>query len=278
MWRVRKGKIEIAIIHRPRYDDWSLPKGKLNLGEAPLTAAVREIAEELGARVAVSRRIGDFSYHIATGRKTVTYWVMRHLDGSFEPTDEVDAVEWLRPKAARDELTYDIDRRVIADFTAVPIPDSVVVLVRHGKAGKRSEWRGRDRARPLEPVGEAQALRLVPLLSAFAPDRIVSADLTRCIETVRPLADELGVEIRTDPAFADESFQSSPSSSEDALMALAKPGRVTVVSSQGETIPGLVDRLGRGVRESDTKKGAFWVLAVVDDTVVSVDYYEDAIA
>src|SRR5690242_10446701 len=112
----------MAIIHRPRYDDWSLPKGKLLDGEAPLTAAVREVAEELGARVAVSRRIGEFSYDVATGRKTVTYWVMRQIDGSFEPTDEVDAVEWLRPKAARDELTYDIDRRVIADFSAVPIP------------------------------------------------------------------------------------------------------------------------------------------------------------
>jgi 8-oxo-(d)GTP phosphatase len=273
VWRVRKGKVEVAIIHRPRYDDWSLPKGKLEDGEVPLTAAVREVAEELGARAAVSRRIGDFTYDIPAGRKTVTYWVMRQVDGEFQPTDEVDAVEWLRPKAARDHLSYDVDKRVLADFAAVPIPDSVILLARHGKAGKRSEWRGQDKKRPLEPVGEAQAVRLVPLLAAFCPDRIVSADLTRCIETVRPLAEHLGVDVRIDSAFSDEAFEASPASTEDALMALAKPGRVTVVSSQGETIPGLVDRLGRGVLDSDTKKGAFWAFSVVDGTVVSMDYY-----
>ena len=277
VWRYRKGKIEVALVHRVRYDDWSLPKGKLDDGESELAAAVREVGEELGSRVAVSRRIGTVSYIVAAGRKTVTYWVMRHLDGEFEASDEVDAVEWLRPKAARDKLTYDVDRRVLNDFIAVPIPDSVIVLVRHAKAGKRGEWRGPDDDRPLEAAGREQAERLVDLLQMFAPDRVIAAHPLRCVQTVQPLADRRGLDLRIDPVFADDSYLSAPAATEDALLALAKPGKVTVVCSQGTAIPNLVDRLGRGVRDSDTRKGAAWALSIVDGGVVSADYYEDAI-
>jgi 8-oxo-(d)GTP phosphatase len=269
--------VEVALVHRPRYDDWSLPKGKLEDDETELAGAVREVGEELGAQVAVSRRIGQVTYALAAGRKTVTYWVMRHLDGEFVPDDEVDEVEWLRPKLARDKLSYDVDRRVMADFAAVPIPDSVVLLVRHAKAGKRGDWPGDDDDRPLDAAGRAQAARLADLLSVFAPDRVVSADLVRCVDTVRPLAERLELDVQIDPVFADRSYAASPAASEDALMSLAKPGRVTVVCSQGTTIPGLVDRLGRRLRSTDTKKGAVWALSVVDGNVVSTDYYDDAI-
>jgi 8-oxo-dGTP diphosphatase len=277
VWRPRDGKVEVALIHRPRYDDWSLPKGKLEDGETELAGAVREVGEEIGSAVAVSRRVGETSYPVPAGLKRVTYWVMRHLGGAFDPTSEVDAVDWLRPKAARERLTYDFDRRVMAEFAAVPIPDSMILLVRHGKAGKRSEWRGPDKERPLEPAGEAQAARLAALLALFGPDRIVSADPVRCVETVRPLGEHLGIEVEVDPVFGDQLFTMSPWATEDAVLTLAKPGHVTAVCSQGLTIPGLVDRLGRGILESDTKKGAFWALSVVDGTVVSMDYYEDAL-
>jgi 8-oxo-dGTP diphosphatase len=277
VWRVHSGKVEVAVVHRSRYDDWSLPKGKLEPGETVLAAAVREVGEEIGARVVVSRRIGTVTYDVSAGRKSVTYWVMRHADGAFAPNDEVDALEWLRPKAARERLTYHVDRRIMSDFAAVPLPDSVIVLVRHGRAGKRSQWDGDDRARPLDPTGVAQAARLAEVLPHFAPDRIYTADLVRCEQTVAPLAAVLGVPVRRDPVFADETFVRSPGASEDALLSLAKPGKVSVVCSQGVTIPGLVERLGRGVVPSDTRKGAFWVLALVDGNVVSTDYYEDAL-
>lgn len=277
VWQLRRGKVEVAVIHRPSYDDWSLPKGKLDAGETELLAAVREVGEELGSHVAVSRRIGEVRYDVAGGRKHVAYWAMRHLGGDFVPTAEVDAVHWLRPKAARDELSYDFDRRILADFIAVPIPDSMILLVRHAKAGKRNEWRGSDRDRPLEPAGEAQAARLCALLSLFRPDRVISADLARCVETVRPLADGLGQPVQVDPVFGDDSYHRSPGTTEDAVLALGKPGKVSVVCSQGDAIPGLVDRLGRGVRDSETRKGTFWALAVVDGTVVSTDYYDDAL-
>jgi 8-oxo-dGTP pyrophosphatase MutT (NUDIX family)/phosphohistidine phosphatase SixA len=277
VWCVNKGKVEVALVHRPRYDDWSLPKGKLQPDESELAAAVREVGEELGAQVTVSRRIGTVSYNAASARKTVTYWVMRHVHGQFVPNDEVDEIAWVRPRAAREKLTYHVDRRVMSDFAAVPIPDSVIVLLRHARAGKRSEWPGNDADRPLDPSGIEQARRLVPLLAYFAPDRIASADLARCVQTVEPLADELGLKVDADHVFADDAFGRAPTATEDAVLALAKPGKVSVVCSQGQTIPRLVEHLGRGVVPSDTRKAAFWVLSVVDGNVVCTDYYEDAL-
>ena len=277
VWRVHSGSVEVAVAHRPKYDDWSLPKGKLEPGESELDAAVREVGEELGVRVGVSRRIGTIGYEVADGTKSVTYWVMRLAGGEFTANDEVDELDWLTPKRARERLTYHVDRRIMSDFAAVPLPDSLIVLVRHARAGKRSEWDGDDTRRPLDKAGRRQAIRLAELLGHFAPDRVYAGDLTRCVQTMEPLADALGVPIHTDRVFTDEVYDRSPVATEDAVLALAKPGKVSVVCSQGVTIPGLVERLGRGVVASDTRKGAFWVLSIVDGNVVSTDYYEDAL-
>jgi len=277
VWRLRGRKPEIAVVHRPRYDDWSLPKGKLEPGETALAAAVREVREELGADVVASRRIGDVTYDVSAGRKRVTYWVLRYSGGEFVAGDEVDEVAWLRPKPARELLSYELDRRMVVDFAAVPLPDAMLLLVRHAKAGRRADWRGDDLDRPIDDSGVSQAARLVDLLSPFAPDRVVSAEPLRCQQTVRPLADRLGLDVRVDATFGDARYARTPNAVEDALLALGKPGRVGVVCSQGLTIPGLVDRLSRGTRDSDTKKGAMWALSVVDGTVVSLDYYDDAV-
>ncbi len=276
VWRVRDGRTEVALVHRPRYDDWSLPKGKLHDGETELAAAVREVEEELGAQVAVSRFISTATYDTHAGRKQAAYWVMRHVDGDFTPNDEVDDARWLPPTAARDLMSYHIDRRIMADFAAVPVPDAVVLLVRHGKAGRRSEWRGDDDERPLDDTGRAQADTLAPFLECFAPTRVLSAEPVRCQQTVAPFADKHGLQIVIEPAFGDRRFTKSPEQTETAFWSHAKPGTVTVIASQGDTIPGLVDRLARGVRPSDTRKGAVWALSIVDGTVVSADYYDTA--
>ncbi len=276
VWRIQSGEVEVALVHRPRYDDWTLPKGKLATGESELAAAVREVGEELGASVAVSWRIGRVSYDVDGARKSVAYWLMRYLGGEFSPGDEVDAIAWLPPRHARERLSYRGDRTVLADFAASPLPDSVVVLVRHAKAGKRSSWPGADALRPLDAVGEQQARRLAGLLALFAPDRIVAADRTRCVQTVEPLADALQLPVLVEPAFDDEGYLAAPTTTQTALLTLAKPGRVSVVCSQGVAIPALVERLAHGVRSSETRKSAAWVLSFVDGDVIAADYYEDA--
>ncbi|WP_375485780.1 NUDIX domain-containing protein [uncultured Jatrophihabitans sp.] len=273
VWRVDDSTVQVALVHRPRYGDWSLPKGKLEPGESELTAAVREVGEELGSRVAVSRRLRAISYKVDGARKNVAYWTMRHLDGHFVASEEVDEVAWLTVDQARRRCTYPADRKVLEDFMALPLPDSVVVLVRHAKAGKRSEWSGPDEQRPLEADGRRQAQALSGFLKHFAPDRVLSANPVRCVQTVGPFATDLGLSVIVDRTFADADYERDPAAAEAALVAVAAPRRVSVVSSQGTTIPGLVSRVAPGVGSADTKKAACWVLSFVDGAVTAADYY-----
>ncbi|MEO6885636.1 MAG: NUDIX hydrolase [Jatrophihabitantaceae bacterium] len=274
VWRMHDGTLEIALIHRPRYDDWSLAKGKLEAGESELACAVREVGEELGSAVAVQRRIGRVRYNVAGLQKTVAYWVMRHLGGEFVANDEVDDVRWLKPGKARKQLSYDLDRAVLADFSSTPVADSLIVLVRHAKAGKRTEWRGPDALRPLDVAGSRQALALAPFLAHFAPTRLIAADPTRCIQTLEPTANAQGLPIQIAPEFADEHYLTSSGATQTALFALAKPGEVSVVCSQGVTIPSLIDLIGPAVGSIDTHKADSWVLTVVDGDVIAADHYD----
>jgi 8-oxo-dGTP diphosphatase len=170
-------------------------------------------------------------------------------------------------------LTYAVDLPVLTDFAALPVPDSVILLVRHAKAGKRSEWRRDDKLRPLDPVGAEQAQQLAEFLRRFAPQRVISADVTRCVQTVEPLAASLGLDVHVEPAFGDEFYLQTPTATETALLSLAKPGWVTVVCSQGSTIPALIDTLAPASDSSDTRKGATWVLSFVDGDIIAADYY-----
>lgn len=281
VWRLQATGPEVAVIRRERYRDWTLPKGKLEPDESELLAAIREVREEIGAEVAVSRSLDHVRYRVDGAVKTVAFWVMRYVGGEFERSAEIDELKWLTPEVAASRLSYKMDRSVLSSFTSRPLPEAVVILVRHAKAGKRSQWSGEDRLRPLDAEGEQQAQRLAVLLSAFAPARILSADLARCVQTVEPLAKARGLDIELSPEFADESYESDPAATMTGLRSLAKPDAVTVVSSQGVTIPGIIDQLGElgpvVPPSSQTRKAAAWVLAFADGDVISADYYEDAI-
>ena len=274
VWREDGDVPLVALVHRDRYDDWTLPKGKLEAGESDLAAAVREVGEEIGARVAVTRRLGRVRYVVEGLPKSVLFWAMRYVSGDFVAGDEVSDLRWLPVEEARAKLSYDRERSVLDEFTAVPAPQSVLALVRHAKAGKRSEWAGEDRLRPLERTGRRQARRLATFLREFAPERIVAADRTRCVQTVEPLARLTGREVEIVPGFADEAYVNDPDAACSELLALAKSGTSTVMCSQGIAVPGLVGRLVQPPPESSaTRKGAVWILAVADGVVVSADYY-----
>ena len=115
--RERDGELEVAAIHRPRYDDWSLPKGKLHPGEAWEEAALREVREETGLHCELGDEMESTTYLDRKGRrKLVRYWRMRPLDGRFVPSSEVDGLRWLRPADADEVLTFEHDRRLVRDL------------------------------------------------------------------------------------------------------------------------------------------------------------------
>ncbi|MHB1446558.1 MAG: NUDIX hydrolase [Acidimicrobiales bacterium] len=130
VWRrSTAGAIEILLVHRPRYDDWSLPKGKVDASDrSDEDTARREVEEETGLRCRLGVELSSTSYVDRRGRpKTVRYWAMKPIGGAFEANDEVDAVRWVGPAEAEAHLTYPREAHVLASFTA-----SVVPLVQAG--------------------------------------------------------------------------------------------------------------------------------------------------
>ena len=265
------GEVLIALAHRPRYDDWSLPKGGQDPGEDSMQTAAREIHEEIGARAALQLRLGSAAYETERGPKLVEYFVFRYLDGRFAPNEEVDEVRWLDPPAAAALASYEADRELIASFAALPPITATVVLVRHARAGKRSEWTGPDVLRPLSRRGRAQARRLAVLLEPLRPRSIMSGPPERCLATVAPLAAHLALPVAVATWAGDTSFAVSPQTSAEAILELARGGGCTVVCSQGETIPGLLGMLAGSTSDYATTKGAFWVLSFSGADLVSVD-------
>lgn len=118
VWRRGAGGPELVLVHRPAYDDWSFPKGKLHEGESEIEAALREVEEEIGVRCAVGRELGSISYVDGKGRpKTVRYWEMSLAEGdTLQPANEVDEARWTSVAMARQMLTYEHDRRLLDRF------------------------------------------------------------------------------------------------------------------------------------------------------------------
>jgi 8-oxo-dGTP diphosphatase len=283
VWRdAPDGGLEVVLVHRPRYDDWSLPKGKLDAGEHGLTAAVREIGEETGLSVVAGRRSVQASYPVVEGLKRVDYWVMQALGGDFEANHEVDELRWLPVPAAAGLCTHDWDRDVLADLVRTDVPAMpTLLLVRHARAGSRSDWDGPDDLRPLDERGLAQAERLARVLPAFGPTEILSAPPVRCRQTVEPLAESLGLEIGSAPEMGEDGFGADPDAGlalvERLLAPTERPG-VIVLCSQGGAIPSVLMALG--VQFAATRdyppcaKGSVWVLGGRPGWLLA-DYYRD---
>jgi len=274
LWRHDGPDLLVAVAHRPKYDDWSLPKGKLQPGEHVLAAAAREVCEETGARVEVGRRLACVEYPVdSDALKTVHFWAMRHRGGEHTANDEVDSLRWLTIAEAAKLMTYPIDRGVLADFARLPADTRTLLLVRHARAGKRSEYDGDDRLRPLDKVGRRDARALAPLLALFGPRRVLSADRVRCEQTVAPLADCLGLAVTSAPLLSDEGYAADPPQALGSVRSLMHEPGTSVVCSQGSAIPALLDELGVQSPRHPTRKGSAWALSTSRGAVVAADYY-----
>jgi 8-oxo-(d)GTP phosphatase len=275
LWRHRPAQArEIALVRRPKYNDMTLPKGKLHRGEHPLMAACREVEEETAVRPAVQARIATVTYtvvlHAEPVDKVVDYWAMSaHSTGEFVPGDEIDAVTWLEIPPALEAVSYEHDREVIRSFTDLPEPVSSFVLLRHADAGERGTWPGPDVERPLDSHGREEAAFLGDLLGCFAPARLIAPGVERCVQTLAPLASRLGQPIERDDAFAEAA---DPVRAAKRIRTLAASGVTTVVCSQGGLIPpALAELLGGSAHAYRTPKGTGWHLTFTGDTPVRVE-------
>ncbi len=268
----------IAIVHRPRYDDWSFPKGKLDPGETAVDAAVREVAEETGFDARLGRYLSKVTYPIPGHRKMkkVDYWAAEALGGKFEPNSEVDELRWVTPDTAAEQLSYPMDHKILRRFMKHPAVTDTVLLVRHGRAGQRSRYKGDDALRPLDKLGQAQAQALVTELLAFGADAVHAADRLRCVQTIQPLADALSAQIILEPVLSEEGYWEDPAAARDRAVAIASLGGVRAICSQGKVIPDLLDwwaaKDGVTLPANRNRKGSVWVLSLHSGKLISADH------
>lgn len=263
----QRNQVEVALVHRPRYNDWSLPKGKLQQGETAAFAAVREIAEETGYHAILGRKVARIGYPVHGEVKVVDYFAAQADNGEFVPNDEVDELRWLSVPAARSLCSYRDEHEALAIFSSLPAKLTTVLLVRHAKAGKRLGQRDEDVLRPLSSAGQSQAEAIRILLPLFGADRVHAAPLTRCVQTVQGLADDLMTKVTYEPLFSETFYWRHQAKTVTRMLELVKQGGTPVISSQGGVIPDLLvhlaDQSGINLVRAQSKKGSVWVLSFI---------------
>jgi len=257
-WRRRHGHLQVVMVHRPRYDDWSWAKGKLDPGEEWPVAAGREVFEETGLHVRLGRPLPTSRYAALDegGQpepKEVRYWAAEVVGGDGTLVNEIDEIAWLDVDTATDRLTYDRDRDQLRalvqadrDGTLTTWP---LAIVRHAHACARSTWTEADPLRPLDARGRERAGALVPLLTSYGVIRVVTSPAVRCLDTVLPYAVARELKIRLKPGLSEESFAKRPDHAPRHLTKLLARGSATVVSTHGPVLPRLLEQLA-GIADS----------------------------
>ena len=265
VWRLKNDKLQVLVVHRPRYDDWSFPKGKAEPGESMVLTAIREVAEETGRQIVLGRYLGKARRRLVSGRKKRTlYWAAQVLPeagpgeglrAAVKPASkrEIDKVRWWKVKKAARKLTHADDKRLLARlvdwYESGQLQVHSLVLVRHAKAVSRATWGYGINSEITRPLvmgrGQAQARDVAALLSAYGVGELVSSPWRRCVDTLAPYAHGCGLDLRSDEAFTEVSALMAPelmqASFRDLLergSALDGPPEPEAVGPQGRE-PGL---------------------------------------
>jgi 8-oxo-dGTP pyrophosphatase MutT (NUDIX family)/phosphohistidine phosphatase SixA len=265
LWRPAIGSpgVEVALVHRPKYDDWSVPKGKLRRDEHPLLAARREVQEETGFTGPIGRPMKDVHYLKDGVPKRVRYWAMQMNSGAFLANDEVDQLMWLPPREAQVHVLAERDRPVLREFAEDSRATRAVVVVRHGSAGTRDTWQGADQDRPLDEAGHTQADLLTDVLGAYGIVHAYSADNLRCLDTVGPFASRFGIPVESEPLLSETGYAAHPDAALERLVEIFSVPEPSVISTQRQVLPlfqDVAETFGhKQAADFSLRKGAFLV-------------------
>jgi 8-oxo-dGTP pyrophosphatase MutT (NUDIX family)/phosphohistidine phosphatase SixA len=279
LWReLGDRSIEIALIHRPKYDDWTLPKGKIEEGETALQCAYRELIEETGIKAAFTRQLGSVEYEESGQRKRVIFWAAHcALEASaFIPNEEVDEMCWLSAEDALVAATHGSDKEIIENFMSQEPRTDTLIILRHTKALERGDWDEEDSQRTLNEVGLDQAQLLIKHLEPFAIEEVYTSDYLRCVQTVTPMAHSRGLGITQVPSLNEETFETDPLRSVSFANALKQDEKNILICSHNPVIPTML----RGILNTKLKNkdliklepGDAWIVHRVRGEIVGLDY------
>ena len=267
VWRVRLGHLQVALVHRPRYRDWSWPKGKLDPGESALAAATREVAEETGHDVVLGVPLPSLEYPLSDGRlKHVHYWAAQVAGRPDAPAlrarppvpraprSEIDAVRWFDVDEAARKLSRGADRApldaLVHAHAKNRLDTRAVVVLRHGSARRRSTWKGADEDRPLTADGSRQAGAIAPLLSAYGVTNVLTSPWLRCLDTVRPYTEVAQIEPERSDALTEQSHGDSPEKVHFEVMRLLAEPADSLLCTHRPVLPTVFGVLASHARRS----------------------------
>ncbi|MBT1035309.1 NUDIX hydrolase [Canibacter sp. lx-45] len=261
-WRLHttahnKRELQVLLIKRKKYADWSFPKGKLDRGETLAQAAVRETLEETGYAITLGTKIGMLEYALKSGQcKEVHYWAAKvtakmQAKHSFKPNSEVTTLRWLSAAAAVARLSYERDKKILQRFLETFENNSgdtfTLVLLRHAQAEKRGGEYQVDHKRPLSYAGLAQTQALAPQLAAYRLRRIVTSSAKRCRNTVSALAHKLGVTPTITDAISQDVWNLGDSARlRECVTAALASGKNTVICSHRPVLPDIAREIALG--------------------------------
>ena len=279
LWQaIDDGDVRIAIIHRPRYDDWSLPKGGVDAGESHIQAAFREVLEETGVKAIFGPEIGTVDYEVNGVTKEVRYWLAEadQFNAATPNPEEVDAIEWLSISDAINKLSNSDDREIVRMAEEFGFGSTPLVLLSHAKALKRDLWDGDDGDRPLEHVGQIQAAKIPGIYAPYAIEKIYSSDAIRCVQTIEAMAAEYGITPIYSSEISEFGFEKDSERALDYALSVMLSDKPSVMCSHNPVLPKLVKKLigKKNFKRlsAELKPGDSFVLHHRSGDVIAVDW------
>ncbi len=272
-----EGEIEVLLVHRPRFDDWSLPKGKVEEGEALISCAYREILEETGLSIKLGPYVGSVEYYVPDGLKNVAYWSASLVEdhSSFHANEEVDQIIWLDLQSAAFRATRDSDREILVRFSATPYDSSALIMLRHGKALERTEWQGEDEDRPLQLVGQLQSKRMLSLYQVYGVEEIHTSDAVRCLDTVALMAKSLQITPVITNAVSEYTYKKNKEKAIEYAKDLIKKKKQIILCSHNPVLPRMMEKLTKKIDfdypDNKLMPGEAWVLFHNKKEVLQID-------
>lgn len=277
VWRKHKDNFtEVAIIHRPKYDDWSFPKGKIEVGESLIACAHREVLEETNLQTEFGPHLGQVEYFTPDGLKKVTYWSAKVIgEKPFRTNTEVDQLKWIPITKVIEVLTNETDKEIFDKFVKVKFNSKPFILLRHAKAITRDEWQGEDDDRPLSSSGQNQAMRLLSTYQVFNIDQIHSSDAVRCYDTVKSMAKGLDIKLEVSSKLSENTYKKDKEKAFDYVSELIKEDKRILICSHNPILPKMLNKLTKKSEiEADEDKlspADGWVIHRSGKEIIQID-------